>query len=144
MSLAAQGKSRLAVDGSGYFIFSDFQPVPDGMFALVRLLQCLATQQITFGEIVRSLQPFAWLHRIVPCPWDAKGSAMRRVNEWAETHRSNTVDGVKFFLDDRHWVLVRPDPDRAILHLCVEAPTRDEAEQLMREHTSWLNGLIQV
>ncbi|NOZ73588.1 MAG: nucleotidyl transferase, partial [Chloroflexi bacterium] len=142
MSLAAHEKVMLAVDGSGYFIFPDFQPVPDGMFALVRLLQCLATQQTAFGEIVRSLQPFAWLHRIVPCPWDVKGSAMRRVNEWAEVHQPNTVDGVKYFFDEQHWVLIRPDPDRAILHICVEAPTMNEAEQLMRDQALWLNTLI--
>lgn len=142
MSLAAHEKVILAVDGSGYFIFPNFQPVPDGMFALVRLLQCLATQQTAFGEIVRSLQPFAWLHRIIPCPWDVKGSAMRRVNEWAEVHQPNTVDGVKYFFDEQHWVLIRPDPDRAILHICVEAPTMNEAEQLMRDQTLWLNTLI--
>ncbi|NOZ49737.1 MAG: NTP transferase domain-containing protein [Chloroflexi bacterium] len=143
MSVAAQEDVDVALDGSGYFIFPAFQPVPDGMYTLIRLLQCLATQQTTFSAVVNSLHPFARLHRVVDCPWESKGSVMRRMNEQASAYQSDTVDGVKFYLQPHQWVLIRPDPDRAILHICAETPTMEATEHLMRAQTIMLDAVIQ-
>ncbi|MCO6449205.1 MAG: NTP transferase domain-containing protein [Caldilineales bacterium] len=141
MTAAAHHSVPLAADGHGHFISSDFDPVPDGMFALARLTQYLAKHEVRLSELAASLPRFEWLHETIPCSWDAKGRVMRRVNEEAASYDPNTVDGVKFFLDNEHWVLVRPDPDRASLHIYVEAPTIEDAERLMSERVAWVQSL---
>lgn len=142
MTVAAEQNVALASDGNGHFIFPALHPIPDGMFALASLLQFLARQHSTLGAVVDSLPDFEWLHRTIACPWDAKGRVMRHVNEKGVSYRTDTTDGVKIFFDDRRWVLIRPDPDRAILHVYVEAPTAAEAGTLAEEQIQWLHGMI--
>lgn len=142
MKVAAEQDVALAADGNGHFIFPAFHPAPDGMFALAGLLQFLARQRSTLGAVVDSLPDFEWSHRTVACPWDAKGRVMRHVNERGASYRTDATDGVKYYLDERRWVLVRPDPDRAILHVCVEAPTADEVGVLAEEQMQWLHDAI--
>ena len=142
MTVADEQTVALAVAGNGMIILPAFHPVPDGMFALASMLQFLAHHKTTLGAVVDALPTCKWLHTTVPCQWDAKGRVMRQVNERAEKFLANTVDGVKFCLDDGRWVLVRPDPDRAFLHVQVEAPTLPEAERLQAEQLQWLESLI--
>lgn len=141
MTAADEKAVTLAVDGGGHFIFPVLLPAPDGMFALACLLQYLARQRTTLSEVVRGLPVFVWLHETVACPWEAKGRVMRQVNERAESFVSSAIDGVKFHLDNHRWVHIRPDPDRALLHVVVEAPTDPEAQALLLAHLTWLYGL---
>ena len=67
---------------------------------------------------------------------------MRQVIESVEERRTNTIDGVKFFLDPDRWVLIRSDPDRALLHVYVEATTAAETEQLSVEQIAWIEALV--
>ena len=39
MTAAISGRVDMAIDGNGNFIFPDFQPVPDGVYAMLRLMQ---------------------------------------------------------------------------------------------------------
>lgn len=142
MSIAAAGAVTLAVDGNGHFIFPIFHPVPDGMFALASLLQCLARHKTSLARVVADLPHPAWLHETITCLWEAKGRVLRQVYERAEAYRATTIDGVKMFLDRRQWVHIRPDPDRAVLHVTVEAATADQAQALLQEHLAWLQTLI--
>jgi mannose-1-phosphate guanylyltransferase/phosphomannomutase len=143
MTVANERQAALAIDGSGHFIFPALHPVPDGLFALARLLQSLAHQQVTLSEVVDALPRFVWLHETVPCLWEAKGRVMRQANERAELLTASTLDGVKLFFDANHWALIRPDPDRALLHVVVEAQTPAEAAELMTEQKQWLQSLIE-
>ena len=144
MTVASEQDVALAVNGDGHFLFPDFQPVPDGMFALARMLQCLAQQQTTLSEIVAGLPKYERVHETVACPWNAKGRVMRQVNERAEeAYTTNTIDGVKFFLAPDRWVLIRSDPDRALLHVYAEAPTAAEANQLLTEQVAWIKTHVQ-
>lgn len=143
MTVASEQDIALAVNGDGHFLFPDFQPVPDGMFALARMLQCLAHQQTTLQEIVAGLPRYQRIHETIACPWNEKGRVMREVNERAEAYETNTIDGVKFSPAPDRWVLVRSDPDRALLHVYAEAPTPAETRELSSEHVAWLQTLVQ-
>ncbi len=142
MSIAASGAVALAADGNGHFIFPILHPVPDGMFALVCLLQYLARHKTSLARVVADLPHLAWVHETIPCPWEAKGRVLRQVHERAEAYRATTIDGVKMFLDRRRWVYIRPDPDRAVLHVVAEASSADQAQALLQEHLTWLQALI--
>ncbi len=143
MSVVSEQDIALAVDDDGHFIFSDFQPVPDGMYALARMLQCLSRHHTTLHEVVATLPSYHWIHKTVPCPWSAKGRVMRQLIEKAERYKADTTDGVKFFLDPDRWVLIRSDPDRAVMHIYAEAPSADEVERLVSGRVKRLQALVQ-
>jgi len=131
----------IAVDGRGHFIFPQFQPVPDALYASVKILELLSKHTSTFREVARLLPEFHIAKAQVTCRWDQKGSIMRRLNEHFQDRAMDTLDGVKIWLNDGDWVLIRPDPDLPILHVDAEASTPESAKALAEEYTQLLEEL---
>ena len=131
----------LAVDGRGHYIFPEFQPVPDALFATVKILELLSTHNTRFSDVISLLPRFHMAKTQVPCGWDQKARIMRRLNEVLRDHPLETRDGVKVWLDEERWVLIRPDPDRPVLHIDAEAPSTREARSLVEEYTRIVEAL---
>ncbi|MEP7200011.1 MAG: mannose-1-phosphate guanyltransferase, partial [Chloroflexota bacterium] len=129
MNAATQPNVLLGVDGNGHFVFPEFQPVIDGLFAVFKLLELSATQDTTLSDILAMLPPLNVVHNDVACPWDAKGRVMRRLNEQYKDQKCEQIDGIK--IDFGHeWVLVLPDPDHPLCHVYAEATTERESNAL--------------
>jgi mannose-1-phosphate guanylyltransferase/phosphomannomutase len=70
---------------------------------------------------------------LVPCPWERKGSVLRRALECADADRRELVDGVKLWMGTRS-VLIFPDRQSAAMVLIAEADTQEEAEALAQQY----------
>lgn len=123
----------LATDGRGHFIFPQFQPVVDGLFALVKILELLSRYQTVLSEVLQQLPPIHMANAQIPCPWEVRGAVMRRLQETFRGHEVDLTDGLKVWLDGETWVLLRPDPDRPLIHVDAEAPTPEGATALLTE-----------
>ena len=143
MKASCQEGVIMAGDGTGNFIFPSFQPVMDGLMATAKLLEFLATQQTRLSEVVAGLPPFFLTSDDVSCPWEAKGTVMRLLIEQYKKSRIETIDGIKIWLDDRTWVLIRPDPDRPLFHVVAEAPSSAQAEEMVEKYRRVVEGLQQ-
>jgi mannose-1-phosphate guanylyltransferase/phosphomannomutase len=131
----------MAADGVGNFVFPQFQAAIDGLMAAVKLLEFLATQQTTLADVVEGLPPFHVSHREVSCPWEAKGTVMRLLNQQYKDRRADLIDGIKILLGEGEWVLVLPDPDFPRFHVYAEARSDSEAEELTERYTRIVEGL---
>lgn len=120
-------------DGIGGFIFPEFQPCFDAMFAIAKIMDLLARHKVSLGTLAAEVPAFETMHQKIPCPWDRKGLVMRRAIEAVQTMPNELVDGVKVFVNGS-WVLMLPDPDEATFHVWVEADNRQEASTLMKEY----------
>jgi len=134
MQAAHSAGVLMAGDGAGAFAFPDFQPVIDGMMAVARLLQMLAQHKLRLSELIDSLPPFCVVNTTVECSWEHKATVMRRLQQHFAQGNVQVTDGVKVFLSDEEWLLMRPDPDRALFHVTAEAASIERAEQLTAEH----------
>jgi mannose-1-phosphate guanylyltransferase/phosphomannomutase len=124
-------------DGIGGFIFPEFQPCYDAMFAIVKIVELMARHKAQLHDLVQEVPALETFHSKVPCPWDRKGLVMRRAIDALRTGHAELVDGVKVFMDGS-WVLLLPDPDEATFHIWVEAPTKNQARTLMKEYSEKL------
>ncbi|NPA90914.1 MAG: NTP transferase domain-containing protein [Chloroflexi bacterium] len=131
----------LATDGRGHFIFPEFQPVPDALFATVKILELLSRHNTRFSDVIALLPRFHMAKAQIPCGWDQKATVMRRLNEVLRDRPMETLDGIKVWLGPNRWVLIRPDPDRPVLHVDVEAPTHEDAQALVAEYTRLVEEL---
>ena len=118
----------LATDGAGNFIFPEFQPVTDGLMATAKLLEFLATQQEPLSDLVSSLPEINMESRRVACPWEIKGSVMRRLTEIH--HTGEAQEGIKLIYDEREWVLIRPDPDYPHIIITAESTSPEKLAHL--------------
>jgi mannose-1-phosphate guanylyltransferase/phosphomannomutase len=132
---------HFAGDTSGGFIFSEFQPGFDSMYAFGKLLEMLCATGLGLAEIHRELPPVTLAKAVVGCPWEAKGRIMRELTRAAEvTGQVDLIDGIKI-KSDGAWALILPDASEPYFHLYAEAPTRDESERLVREYANRIETL---
>lgn len=131
----------MAGDGRGHFVFPDFQCAMDGLMALGKLLEFLATQKVSISEIVSHLPPYHMAHRKVSCDWEIKPRVMRLLNEKFEAYNVQSVYGVKINLSPHQWVLIVPDLDQPYLRVTTEAPSQAEAEASADEYVEIIESL---
>ena len=127
---------HFAGDDAGGFIFSEFQPSFDAMYAFGKLMEMLTSSSLSLSQLGDEL-PATHVARIqVKCPWEHKGRIMRELTReadalvQAETARIELVDGIKVFREDG-WVLVLPDSSEPLFHVYAEAGSDDEAQRLI-------------
>ena len=134
MAAARSEDVVFVADCSGGFIFPEFQPAFDAMYAIGKILEMMAKEKAALNRISREIPPFEVFKKKLPCPWDKKGQTMRRAIEEAKGKRSELIDGVKIF-SDRGWVLLLPDPDEAYFHIWAESNDEKNAKELLAEYT---------
>ncbi|MGE5246858.1 MAG: hypothetical protein ACM3L8_00815 [Verrucomicrobiota bacterium] len=129
MESAARDGVVFAGDGLGGFVFPRFQPAFDGMFAVAKIMELLASEKRGISDILREIPPTTVIQRTVPCAWEHKGALMRMLANHAKGKQSQFIDGVKVF-DGESWALAYPSQDAAYFHLVVEAEDQAVAEQM--------------
>ena len=131
---AANEDVLFATDGAGHFIFPDLQPVSDGLLATVRLLEYLGLRQAAVSEIVADLPHFFMAHHRVDCPWEAKGTVMRLLNQSYQGDGVVTIDGLKIQFGAEEWVHIGPNPEQPLFEIRAEAADSERATALVKEH----------
>lgn len=121
-------------DGCGGFIFPEFQPAFDAMYAIGKILEMMAKEKVHPNRISREIPSFEVLHKKIPCPWDKKGQTMRHAIEETKGKKSELIDGVKIIFNKSSWVLLVPDADEAYFHIWAESDDDKTAKDLLREY----------
>ncbi|MFQ5856851.1 MAG: sugar phosphate nucleotidyltransferase [Anaerolineae bacterium] len=143
MEAATREDVIFAGDETGDYIFPAFQPAIDGLMAVAKLLEFLATQNTTLSTVVDRLPGYHIAKRQVSCPWGVKGMVMRRLNEQYRDRREPQIDGVKLVLGNGDWVLILPDPDKPLFRVYAEASSDEHADSLADRYARVVDGLKQ-
>ena len=125
-------KIVMAGDMDGGFLFPELQPGFDGLFAFVKTLEMLSWLQRPLSEFAGELPPIMLATQTVRCPWDTKGSVMRRLTEesLADTaKRTDLVDGIKITESEKEWALILPDASDPVFHIYAEGATQEKADE---------------
>ena len=90
------------------------------------------------------LPPFYMASGVVPATWETKGRVMRCLMEQFAKFRTETIDGLKIYLSDESWVLIRPDADQPIFHITAEANSAAAAQELIADYGGLVRRLVQT
>jgi mannose-1-phosphate guanylyltransferase/phosphomannomutase len=124
----------MAGDGTGYFSFPALHPAIDSLFALGKLLEMLARQRTRLSDVIADLPPFYMATGRVEGVWESKGRIMRSLIQQFTRLRVETADGIKIYLNDDEWVLIRPENDTAAYHLVAEARSPGAAQEIIADY----------
>jgi mannose-1-phosphate guanylyltransferase/phosphomannomutase len=142
MRAAANGDVVMACDGTGSFVFPALHPAVDGLLAVGKLLELLAVQKTRLSEVVAGLPVFFTASARVEGDPETKGRVMRCLVQQFSKFRHEAMDGIKVYLDDCEWVLIRPDEDAAVFHLVAEARSQVAAQELIADYSGLVQDLI--
>lgn len=123
-------KITFAGDLSGGFVFPDFHPAFDGLFAFARILEMLSWLQRPLSAFAAELPPMFLTRETVRCPWDVKGAVMRALTEEAQAlpGQVELLDGIKITDSERQWSLVLPDASDPTFTIHAEGASLVDAE----------------
>jgi mannose-1-phosphate guanylyltransferase/phosphomannomutase len=142
MTAAGREGVVLVGDGRGGFVFPALQPAFDGMLAIAKLLELLATFQMKLSEVVDDLPTYYMSSTRVSCAWENKGKVMRILSEQYRERRAKPIDGIKIDLG-KEWVLVLPDADSPLFHVVAESVSNEQAQALAEKYARVVSGLQQ-
>ena len=135
-----------AGDDAGGFIFAEFQPSFDAMFAFGKMLEMLATTDLRLSELAAEMPVPHMASQRVRCPWEIKGRIMRVLTREADAingsngHHIELIDGIKFF-NGKDWALVLPDSSEPFFHVYAEADTQEQADVLLKQYVDKIETL---
>ncbi len=142
MEAASIGDVVLAADGAGNFVFPALHPVIDGLIAVGKLIEFLAKQGLRLSQVVANLPPFHMASMEVPGTWETRGRIMRCLVEQFAKFRTETIDGIKIYLSDDSWVLIRPDADQPVFHITAEAKSTPAAQEIIADYGGLVRRLV--
>ncbi|MCC7102978.1 MAG: NTP transferase domain-containing protein [Fimbriimonadaceae bacterium] len=133
LETSVQEKVTLAGDERGGFLFPVFHAGFDAMYGFSTLLAMLQQTGKTLSQIVDELPQFHMGYEQARCPWEVKGTVMRRLaEEFQSVDHVELLDGIKVF-DGNAWVLVIPDSVEQVFHVRAEAESDSEAERIVKK-----------
>ncbi|TFF96203.1 phosphoglucosamine mutase [Candidatus Thorarchaeota archaeon] len=130
-------KAVFGGEASGVFIFPDFHLAPDPFLAGCRLLEMMAREGKSFGELVDKVPRYPLKKTKIKCANSEKEAAMDRLQEtlpkgFKDIREVIDVDGIGLVLKEG-WVLVRPSGTEPVIRITCEGPTEDAVTRVLRE-----------
>jgi len=119
---------------TGGFIFPQFQPNFDGMYAIAKTMEMLAVQKAKLHKLLREIPPSIIVKDRVSCPFEHKGMIMRRLAESSKDQDIVLLDGIKISFGE-DWIAAYPSQDAPYFHLVAEASTQDAANGLIAKYS---------
>lgn len=120
-------------------------PEGDGVLMGLLLLEVMAYSRAPLHEIIADLQQkFGPAHYarndVVLARQVAKQAVVQKLQDSAPAHingqtvtRLNTLDGIKFYMADDSWLLVRPSGTEPVLRIYAEARTPEDVQALLAQ-----------
>jgi mannose-1-phosphate guanylyltransferase/phosphomannomutase len=145
MAQAAAERANIDFAGSGGFeaIFPEFQPVVDGLYAAVKVMELLALEKRKLSDLVDMLPEWHVARRAIPVPWERKGEVMRTLLDEQKNGNVELIDGIRVNLNGG-WVLVLPDASDPTMNVFAEGSTDEEATRYVDDVTRRIEKMIGV
>jgi len=128
---------------TGGFVFPEFQKGFDGIFSSAKIIEVLARENTMLSRLHGDLPSLYMAKDSIPCPLEQRGHIMRSLIEEFRDRQIDTMDGIKVFYDDT-WVLMHPSSEEPIINLYAEAPSRKEANHVIREYAEKIRTLTKT
>jgi len=136
---ALSSETVMAGSMAGQLAFPRFQPAFDGLFAVAKIIELVASAAMPLAKVASEAPQRAFLQTKIPCIWEMKGGIMRKMSEDSLEKEATFIDGIKVHFGE-DWLLVLPDQYRSCVHIIAEAKEPRVARRLLDEYTNKLEG----
>jgi len=113
----------------------------DAVHAVVKLLNFLATSELTLARLVDQLPSVFVSQGMADCPWDAKGRVIRSLIEEAQGERVELLDGLKIH-HNNGWALVLPHAEEPSYQVISEGYSQEMAEELTNLYVEKIKEIL--
>lgn len=135
LAISDEEKVTFGGDAQGGFLFPDFHAGFDAMFTFSQLIAMLSETGLSLSDVLDELPSFHMAYERIRCPWEVKGTVMRKLTEAQYSGKVELLDGIKVYDGDK-WALVIPDSVEPVFHVHAESDSDEESQALVRDFAS--------
>mgnify|MGYP000020464980 CR=1 FL=1 len=138
-------KGLMGMEENGGIIYPKHQYVRDGGMATALILEILSEENKTLSELIRELPKYYNFKEKVKCPNNLKSKVMEKVMKEVGRgmeRRIETIDGVKLWIDDDTWILIRASGTEPIIRIYSEAKEERKARRNVEEYKRKVREII--
>lgn len=100
----------------------------DAIAGLVNIIEYMCVSGITLNQLLLEIPKIYIDKKSIYCPWELKGTVMRRIINDNKDKRAELLDGIKLYLEDG-WVLIIPDADTPAFKIISEGSSAIAAKE---------------
>jgi len=109
--------------------YSQFFMQNDSLYAVVMLMNFLAKENISLGDLIDEIPDIYLQVKTTHCPWEQKGRVMRALISEVKEFPVELIDGVKI-RHEKGWVLVLPHSEEPQYDIYTEGFSQEAAKEL--------------
>ncbi len=142
-SRAKEINAVIAGEGNGGVIYPEFHAGRDALAGIALILQYMTEAGEPLSELHKKAPHYTMVKDKIQLSFEA--DAKRIVASFTDSHSDknmNTIDGVKLLFRDS-WVHVRASNTEPIIRIIAEAPTRQQALEMVKDYKKEIKKLEQ-
>lgn len=136
-------KAIIGLEENGGFMYGVLNEVRDGALTTALILDMLASDENSLSRMFSTL-PMVYQHKT-----KFRCSNQKLVDEVIQccmNHgnpvRLETLDGIKIWIDDETWIMIRPSGTEPLLRMYAESTDRDLIDSKVKEYTGLINEIL--
>lgn len=127
---------------NGGAVFAKNMYTRDGGSAMIRILSLFSNFNGSFSEFVGQLPKF-YMHRTkLECPTNLNAKILREAKDEFKGIRTDEMDGLKIWTDDKTWILFRPSANAPEFRVFAESDDDAKSVKLLEEGIRLVNEII--
>jgi len=135
----------LGLEENGGFFYGPHIPVRDGAMTTALVLETLAARKISFNQAISRLKKYYQKKSKFECPKEKRPAVMKIIEAKAQKSgaRIDRTDGLKIFIDDNTWILLRPSGTEPIIRIYSESDDQTKLEKMYDDYERALKDAIE-
>lgn len=131
-------KATIGMEENGGFMYGPLNEVRDGAMTTALVLEMLATYaKDSLSKLMHTLPRTFQFKSKYPCPTKANAiEVINKIQGHGSPKQIEAMDGVKVWIDDETWILVRPSGTEPIIRLYAESTDRNLLNSKVDEYAN--------
>lgn len=135
-------KAPLGLEENGGFFYGPHIPVRDGAMTTALVLDALAMRKQSFSKAIGTLPQFYQRKSKFECPNERKKSVMQDLEAKNKEGRIERTDGLKIWLDENTWILLRPSGTEPLIRVYAESNDEDKLNSVYERFQALVKDAI--
>jgi len=137
-----RSNALLGLEENGGFMYARHIAVRDGAMSTALMLEALAVSNNSLSELNNMHRRFYQYKTKFQCSSTESLRVIEELRNDAKDKRIESIDGIKIWIDDESWVMVRQSGTEPIMRLYAEASDEVRLNDIVRLYTEKIRSIL--
>ncbi|GBC74085.1 Phosphoglucosamine mutase [archaeon HR05] len=135
-----RASALVGLEENGGFMYAKHIPVRDGAMSTALMLEALALRDEPLSSLIGRYKRFYQYKTKFPCTREQSSSIIDALK--GTSSRVETIDGIKVWVDDESWIMVRQSGTEPIMRLYAESSSEQRLKQMVDAYVEKIRSLL--